>query len=181
MTTFLWSWLLFTGYLLPLLISRLYWLLTKPWEALSQATCQICYCPLSYIFPLPQIRASILLVPRCRFINKGDRGFAIRVSRLWNEVRAANFSTSFKSLLKKNICLKLLLCDLTLWHHNWFCFICVYNVISFYCSSFVLFSLLLMCSVPLKSTLCSILKKTHYHNYNIFLSPLSSTESNTSG
>ncbi|KAF7650757.1 hypothetical protein LDENG_00121020, partial [Lucifuga dentata] len=47
---------------------------------------------------------TLLAVPKLRLKSKGDRAFAIRAHRLWNdlpeEVRLANSVSYFKSLLK---------------------------------------------------------------------------------
>jgi len=47
---------------------------------------------------------SLLAIPKSRLKSKGDRAFAIRTPRLWNdlpeEIRLAESVTSFESILK---------------------------------------------------------------------------------
>lgn len=62
---------------------------------------------------LKSSEASLLGVPRSRLIHKGERAFAVRALRLWNElseeVRALNSVPSLKSLLKLlNACFTIL-------------------------------------------------------------------------
>lgn len=58
-------------------------------------------------FILKSSEASFLGMPRSRLIYIGERAFAVRALRLWNElpeeVRAVNLVSSFKSLLKTHV------------------------------------------------------------------------------